>query len=203
MHQLRMSLLRPFSGWTKIPSSLPAYIYFFHLFSTLKFSLLPTPKFSLLPTTYLPVLPTIYLPPPTYHLPAPSYLPPTNPSPLTPLHSIARALEASSGSELGARAWPSRGAKAWRGERELGAGEPEQDPRRTQVSILLLFVCFFCLWSRSLCCRKNRRRRRRWQRCYRCLLLLLRVAKKKKEEEGDGSCRRLLLPAVELRCSAA
>ncbi len=53
MHQLRMSPLRPFSGWTKIPSSLPAYIYFFHLFSTPKFS-------PLLPTTYQPLPPSLH-----------------------------------------------------------------------------------------------------------------------------------------------
>jgi hypothetical protein len=67
-------------------------------------------------------------PPPTYHLPPPSYLPPTNPS---PPHSIARALEMSSGSELGVG---ELGAGAW--SSELGAGEwlePEWDPRRTHV----------------------------------------------------------------------
>ncbi len=53
MHQLRMSPLKPFWGWTKNTSSLPTG-FFFRLFST--------PKFSI--PTYLP--PT-YLPPPTSH----------------------------------------------------------------------------------------------------------------------------------------
>jgi hypothetical protein len=68
---------------------------FFHLFST--------PKF----------------PPPTYHLPPPSYLPPTNPS---PPHSIARALETSSRSELGVGA-EAIAAGAWSKSLELGVVE--------------------------------------------------------------------------------
>jgi hypothetical protein len=75
MHQLRMSPLRPFSGWTKIPSSLPDFFFFFPP--------LPYPKIFPRPTYHLPppVLPTTYLPHPTYHLPPPSYLPPTTPTP--------------------------------------------------------------------------------------------------------------------------
>ncbi len=100
------------------PISLPAYIFFSHLFSTPKFS-------PLLPTTYQP------LPPP---------------------HSITRAPEMSSGSELGAG---ELGIGAWNSE--LGARERlelERDPRGsrsgTHVSILLFFVSFIlfvCLWS--------------------------------------------------------
>ncbi len=82
------------------PILLARFFFFFHLFSTPKFSpVLPTtylppsylpPTSPLLPTTYLPpsylpptspLLPTTYLPPPTYHLPPPSYLPPTTPTP--------------------------------------------------------------------------------------------------------------------------
>ncbi len=150
MHQLRMSPLRPFSGWTKIPSSLPGFYFFFHLFST--------PKFS-------PLLPTTSFPPPTYHLPPPSYLPPTSPllpttyQPLPP-HSIARAPETLSGSELGA--WSRLGAGA---SLELGAAGTglererawslerlEPDPRRTQVSIFFC-VYFVCLFVELRCTR--------------------------------------------------
>jgi hypothetical protein len=79
---------------------LPARFFFF-------FPPLLYPKIFPRPTYHLPppVLPTTYLPP--------SYLPPTNPS---PTHSIARAPETLSGSELGAGAV---GASAWS---ELGAG---------------------------------------------------------------------------------
>jgi hypothetical protein len=47
MHQLRMSSLRPFSGWTKIPSSLPDFFFFFP------------------PLLYPKIFPR-----PTYHLPS-------------------------------------------------------------------------------------------------------------------------------------
>jgi hypothetical protein len=53
MHQFRMSPLLPFCGWTKIPSSLPAWIFFFHLFSAPKIS-------PLLPTTYQPLPPSLH-----------------------------------------------------------------------------------------------------------------------------------------------
>jgi len=81
----------------------------------------------------------------------PSYLPPTNPS---PLHSIARAPETSSGSGLGAGAG-AVGAGAWScWSLELGAvgaGElwlkPKRDTRGTQVSIFIFFlICLFCLF---------------------------------------------------------
>jgi len=64
-----------------------------------------------------PLLCPKIFPPPTYHLPPPSYLPPTNPS---PPHSIARAPETLSGSELGAGA-EAVGAGAWSLEEEPGA----------------------------------------------------------------------------------
>jgi len=59
---------------------------------------------------YFPPLlyPKIF-PPPTYLLPPPSYLPPTNPS---PPHSIVRAQETSSGSELGGELGGELGARA-------------------------------------------------------------------------------------------
>jgi len=77
-----------------------------------------------------PLLPTIYLPPPTYHLPPPSYLQPTNP---TPPHSIARALETSSG--CGARA----GAVAV----ELEWLELERSPRAHKKVRCLFYFLFF------------------------------------------------------------
>ncbi len=132
----------PCEGWTKIPSSLPAYIYFSHLFSS--------PKFS-------PLLPSTYLSPPTYHLPPPSYLPPTSPflpttyQPLPPAHSIARALETSSRSELGAgELGRELGAGAW--SSELGAGErlePERDPGKHLTFFFLVY--FVCLFVELLC----------------------------------------------------
>jgi len=134
MHQLRMSSLRLFFEWTKIPSSLLAYIFFSHIFST--------PKFS-------PLLPTTYLPLPIYHLPPPSYLPPTNPSP--PPHSITRALEMSSGSELGAGELGGElGVGAW--SSKLGARErlePEWDPGKHLT--FFSFVYFVCLFVELLC----------------------------------------------------
>jgi hypothetical protein len=48
-----------------------------------------------------PLLYPKIFPRPTYHLPPPSYLPPTNP---TPPHSIARALKTSGGYGAGAGA---------------------------------------------------------------------------------------------------
>ncbi len=111
---------------------LPARIFFFfHLFST--------PKFS-------PLLPTTSLPPPTYHLPPPSYLPPTSPllpttyQPLPP-HSITRAPETLSGSELGA--WSQLGAGASLELGAAGAG-PTQDPGK---HFFFVFILFVCLWS--------------------------------------------------------
>ncbi len=120
-----------------------------------------------------PILPArIYIYFPTPSLPQnfpPSYLPPTNPSPPPP-HSIARAPETSSGSELGA------------GELggELGAGkrlEPEWDPGK---HLTLFFSRLFCLFvcgaalQRSIAKKATLRcstteRKRRWQRCCRCL----------------------------------
>jgi hypothetical protein len=70
MHQLTMSPLKPFWGWTKNTSSLLVSIVFFRLFSAPKFS---SPTY--LPPTYLhppiyisPFLPPTYLPPRTCHL---------------------------------------------------------------------------------------------------------------------------------------
>jgi len=80
-----MSPWRPYFGWTKISSSLPDFFFFFHLFSTPKFS-------PVLPTTYLPLLPTTY-----------------QPFPLTPSPELL-APETLSGSELGA--WSRLGAGA-------------------------------------------------------------------------------------------
>jgi hypothetical protein len=48
-------------------------VFFFHLFSAPPTSPLVSP-----------LLPTTYLPPPTLNVRPPSYLPPTNPTPLTP-----------------------------------------------------------------------------------------------------------------------
>jgi hypothetical protein len=81
------------------PILLARIFFFFHLFSTPKFSpVLLTTYLPLLPTTYLPLLPTTYQP-----------LPP---------HSIARAPQTLSGNELGA--WSRLGAGA--SLDELGAG---------------------------------------------------------------------------------
>jgi hypothetical protein len=88
----------------------------------------------------------------------PSYLPPTNPS---PPHSIARTLETSSDSELGAGAG-AVGARAWSRSLELpelgavgavaGArAEPMQDPSKHLYFFSRLFVLFVLfamfLWS--------------------------------------------------------
>ncbi len=182
-----MSSLRPFSGWTKIPSSLPAYIYIFFTSS------LPQNFPSYLRHTS-PLLPTIYLPPHAYHLPPPS------------LHrQSSRDVERERAWSMGA--W-SRSLELGVGERELGAGEPKAGAGRTwdpgkHLPFVCLFVCLFVYGaalhkirsavpqSSSLCCRKRRRRRRWEQRCHR--LLLLCVAQEKEKEEGDGSYRRLLL----------
>jgi hypothetical protein len=116
MHQLWMSPLRPFFGWTKIPSSLPAYYYFSYLFSTPKFS-------PLLPTTYQPL-----------------------PPPLTPLPELqgrraGESLEQGSlEGSLEQRAW-SRGASGagagpmWEPERDLG--------KHLTFFSLVYFVCLF------------------------------------------------------------
>jgi hypothetical protein len=160
MHQLRMSLLRPFSGWTKIPSSLPDFILFFP------------------PLLYPKIFPR-----PTYHLPPPSYLPPTNPSPS--LHRQSSWLQrrwAGASLELGAGLERER---AWNLERAWSLERLQLDPRRTQVSISL------CVAS-SLCCKKRRRRRRRWHR----VLLLLCVVelatrslqRKLRAPESSGAC---------------
>ncbi len=88
------------------PSSVLAYIYFFHLFSTPKFS-------RLLPTTYQPL----------------------------PPHSIARARETSSGSELGAG---ELGAGAWsRGAAGVGAGPTQDSGKHFTFFSLVYFLCLF------------------------------------------------------------
>jgi hypothetical protein len=138
--------------WMDENPILPArFFFFFHLFSTPKFS-------PVLPTTYLP---RSYLPPtsprPTYHLPPPvlpttylppSYLPPTSPLlpttyqtlPLTPSPELL-APETLSGSELGA--WSRLGAGAsleFGMSLELGAtaARPTQDPGKH-----FSLCCFF------------------------------------------------------------
>jgi hypothetical protein len=123
MHQLRMSPLRLFSGWTKIPSSLPDFFFF----ST-----------SSLPQNF----PPSYLPPtsprPTYHLPPPSYLPPTSPllpttyhphPPLTPSPELQRPRAAVEW-ELELWLWSWSGW-SWSGVAGVGTEllELEQDPR--------------------------------------------------------------------------
>ncbi len=62
MHQLRMSPLRPFFGWTKIPSSLPDFFFFFST-SSLPQNFPPSylpPTSPLLPTTYQPHPPSLH-----------------------------------------------------------------------------------------------------------------------------------------------
>ncbi len=105
-------------------------------------------------------------PPPTYHLPTPP-----------PLHSIARAPETSSASELGAGAW-SRGV----GLASYFFFSP----------LFCLFVCEAAL-QRSIA-------KKATLRCNRLLLLLCVAAQLHKK--GDNSYRCLLLSAMELRCSS-
>ncbi len=85
--------------------------FFFHLLSAPKFSTYHLPPPSYLPPSY----PPSNLPP-TYHLPPPSYLPPSNPTPpLTPLPKLQRPRAV--------------GARVLVVERELESLEPERDPR--------------------------------------------------------------------------
>ncbi len=130
MHQLRMSPLRPFSGWTKIPSSLPDFFFFFP--PLLYPKIFPRPTFHLPP----PVLPTTYLPP--------------SPS----LHRQSSWLQrcwAGASLELGAGLERER---AWNLERAWSLERLQLDPRRTQVSISL------CVASSLCCKKRRRRRRR-------------------------------------------
>ncbi len=196
MHQLRMSPLRPFSRWTKIPSSLPAYIYFFHLFSTPKFP-------PLLPTFYLPFLPTTYLPPPTYHLPLASYLPPTNPSP--PPFIAGSELGVGEGSleqEL-------RGELGGELRRETHAGARADPSKHLTFSFLVYFVCLFM----ELCCALQRRRLLLVfflmrsstvpPSSTRCEVALERISIVGRTRGSCSGAAPLLLRAMELRCTAA
>ncbi len=121
----------------------------------------------------------------SYHLPLPSYLP--KPSPLLPTtyqplppHSIARAPETLSGSELGAGEL---------GARELGAGArskgaagaraaPMRDPGKHIFSL-----CLFCLFVCGAALQKIRNVAAQLHK--RHLLLLLCVARKEEEEKDD------------------
>jgi hypothetical protein len=131
MHQLRMSPLRPFSGWTKIPSSLPDFFFFFP--PLLYPKIFPRPTYHLPP----PVLPTTYLPPPTYHLPTP---PPLTPSPelQRPRAAVERELEL----------W------SWSGIAGVGAEllELEQDPHAHEKvrSLLLFLACLLAATQQAL-----------------------------------------------------
>jgi hypothetical protein len=119
MHQLRMSPLRPFSGWTKIPSSLPDFFFFFST-SSLPLNFPP----SYLPPTS-PLLPTTY-----------------QPLPLTPSPELL-APETLSGSELGAWSRVGAGASLEFGTSlELGAtaAGPTQDPGKHFSLCCFLFV---------------------------------------------------------------
>ncbi len=129
-----MSPLRPFSGWTKIPSSLPDFFFFFP--PLLYPKIFPRPTYHLPP----PILPTTYLPP--SYLPATSPLLPTTyqPLPLTPSPELL-APETLNGSELGA--WSELGAGAsleFGTSLELGAtaAGPTQDPGKH-----FSLCCFF------------------------------------------------------------
>jgi hypothetical protein len=111
-----MSPLRPFTGWTKIPSSLPNFFFFFfHLFSTPKFS-------PVLPTTYQPL--------------------PLTPSPELLAPETLSGSELGAWSRLGAGASLEFGAWSleFRTSLELGAttAGPTQDPGKH-----FSLCCFF------------------------------------------------------------
>jgi hypothetical protein len=124
MHQLRMSSLRPFSRWTKIPSSLPDFFFFSTSSLPQNF---PCPTYHLPP----PVLPTTYLPPPTYHLPTP---PPLTPSPQLqrPRAAVERELE------LWLWSWS---GWSWSGVAGVGAGPTRTRKGKRSSSFSCLFAC--------------------------------------------------------------
>ncbi len=94
---------------------LPAQIiFFFHLFST--------PKFS-------PLLPTFYLPPPTYHLPTP---PPLTPSPELKKRPAGESLEQGN---LEGSLEQELGGELQAIERLKPARDPCRSKRGTQISI--------------------------------------------------------------------
>ncbi len=199
MHQLRMSPLKSFCGWTKIPSSLPACIFFFHLFFS--------PKFC-------PLLPTTYLPPPTN---------PQPPPPTSHPHSIARAPKPLSGREPGAGAVVVELERAWswscwsRGvEAGTGAG-----PTRDLVNILsfFLFVCFICSYfscgaalQQLSIAKKATSTMLPLPSSSSCGVALQHSVAKKattttlpspSSSSSRATLQRLLLPLLELRCSIA
>jgi hypothetical protein len=162
MHQLRMSPLRPFSGWTKIPSSLPDFFFFFP--PLLYPKIFPRPTYHLPP----PVLPTTYLPRPTYHLPPPSYLPPTSPLLPTTYQPHPPLLHRQNSRDLG---W------LWSGSWSCGCGagtellELERDPRAHEKvrSLLLFLACLLACYNAA-----SSGARLRSLRCF--LACLLRLA---------------------------
>jgi hypothetical protein len=104
--------------WMDENPILPArfFFFFFHLFST--------PKFS-------PVLPTTYLPPPTYHLPTPPSLTPS-PELQRPRAAVERELE------LWLWSWS---GWSWSGVAGVGAGPTRTRKGKKSSSFSCLLAC--------------------------------------------------------------
>ncbi len=200
------------------------HIFFSHLFSSPKFS----PSY-LAPTS--PLLPTIYLPPPTYHLPPPSYLPPTNPSPPSLHRQSSRDVERERAWSRGA--WSSELGARERLEPERDPGKHLTFFSLVYfVCLFVELHCIryavlqrnstrsIYSYGAALQCSIAKKATLRYNACFAALqrsgtkegddnnaatafFFLLWSCAAQLHEEGDGSCRRLLLPGVELRCSAA
>jgi len=192
---------------------LPAQIFFF--FPPLLYAkIFPPPTYHLPPPSYLPstspLLHTTYLPPPTYHLPT-----------LPPPHSIARAPETLSGSEVGA--WSRLGAgasleweRAWSFELGAAGAGPTQDPGKH----FFFCVYFVCLFVELHCTRYAMLQRSSTNNICFFFFVLQEKKKKKKamaspssssflcnarsyKEEGDGSYAVVAFFFMLWSCSAA